>query len=163
MADALGWWTLEVTTELDDHDREHIAEAIREGFTSGQIVPDLRESDWTETTETGPVESEQRHVASQTGPSFTRRFTRRRSDGDYDAVAIAVYRLARSDVLGRTTLHAICSDPRSPSESASWNHRHSEVVEALVPDGSDPRALVAAFDPNTIDWDGTPFPTLDWK
>jgi len=34
-----GWWDLRTTgVELNDADREHIAELIKEGFTSGDIV-----------------------------------------------------------------------------------------------------------------------------
>ena len=37
-----GWWTLTTTgvDELNDIDREHIAELIKEGFTSGEILQD---------------------------------------------------------------------------------------------------------------------------
>ena len=42
----MGWWTLEAwkhdsegkEIDLDDCDLEHIAELIKEGFTSGQVV-----------------------------------------------------------------------------------------------------------------------------
>jgi len=42
----MGWWKIEYwrrdkkgneTTELDDVDLEHIAELIKEGFTSGEV------------------------------------------------------------------------------------------------------------------------------
>ena len=35
-----GWWDLEVkgVSELNDADREHIAQLIKEGYTSGEIV-----------------------------------------------------------------------------------------------------------------------------
>ena len=39
----IGFWDLKVNCELTDADREHIAELIKEGFTSGQIVNDLKE------------------------------------------------------------------------------------------------------------------------
>lgn len=40
-----GWWTLEVTgvAELNDADLEHIAELIKDGFTSGQVVQEDEE------------------------------------------------------------------------------------------------------------------------
>ena len=38
MASKRGWWTLDTgDTELDDGDLEHIAQLIREGYTSGEI------------------------------------------------------------------------------------------------------------------------------
>lgn len=38
MATERGSWHLNVNVELSDLDREHIADAIREGFTEGEIV-----------------------------------------------------------------------------------------------------------------------------
>lgn len=46
-----GWWTLTWTatdaeneiTELNDCDREHIAEMVKEGFTSGEILQEEEE------------------------------------------------------------------------------------------------------------------------
>jgi len=44
MAKNKGWWDLNLTEntseELSDADREHIAELIKQGFTSGEIVKD---------------------------------------------------------------------------------------------------------------------------
>lgn len=33
-----GWWKIEYTIEPDEYDLDHIAELIRQGFTSGEIV-----------------------------------------------------------------------------------------------------------------------------
>jgi hypothetical protein len=33
-----GWWELKTTIEINDVDREHIADLIKEGFTSGEII-----------------------------------------------------------------------------------------------------------------------------
>jgi len=33
-----GWWSIEYTIKPNEMDLEHIAELIKEGFTSGQIV-----------------------------------------------------------------------------------------------------------------------------
>ena len=38
MAKESGWWNIDFTVEPDDYDLEHIAELIKEGFTSGEIV-----------------------------------------------------------------------------------------------------------------------------
>lgn len=39
-----GWWELKVkmfdNSELDDNDLEHIADLVRKGFTSGQLIHD---------------------------------------------------------------------------------------------------------------------------
>lgn len=37
-----GWWSLEITgvDELNEADREHIAQLIKDGFTSGEIIPE---------------------------------------------------------------------------------------------------------------------------
>jgi len=40
MAKQSGWWYLTSTTEPNDTDRIHIAELIKQGFTSGEIVQD---------------------------------------------------------------------------------------------------------------------------
>ena len=40
MASKNGWWTLECTVEPTDTDLEHIAEAIKDGFTEGEIIED---------------------------------------------------------------------------------------------------------------------------
>lgn len=44
MAKKSGWWTLEVTnntmSQLNDCDLEHIAECIKNGYTSGEITED---------------------------------------------------------------------------------------------------------------------------
>ena len=44
MARNRGWWSLELEGnndhELSDVDREHIAEKIKEGYTSGEVVKD---------------------------------------------------------------------------------------------------------------------------
>lgn len=40
MATERGWWKLETTVEPSEADREHIAELIREGYTSGEIIED---------------------------------------------------------------------------------------------------------------------------
>ena len=40
-----GWWTLNTTIEINDADREHIAECIKGGFTSGQIVQEDEDED----------------------------------------------------------------------------------------------------------------------
>lgn len=37
MAKERGWWDLNTTVEIEDVDREHIAQKIKEGFTSGEI------------------------------------------------------------------------------------------------------------------------------
>lgn len=37
MAKKSGWWDLSVNVELEDVDREHIAELIKQGYTSGSI------------------------------------------------------------------------------------------------------------------------------
>lgn len=34
----MGWWKLEVNCKLEDVDREHIAELIKEGYTEGEII-----------------------------------------------------------------------------------------------------------------------------
>ena len=41
----IDWWQLSIEgdTELEDSDREHIAEMIKQGFTSGQIVQEIEE------------------------------------------------------------------------------------------------------------------------
>lgn len=33
-----GWWKLETTIKPNDADLEHIAELIKEGYTSGEII-----------------------------------------------------------------------------------------------------------------------------
>ena len=33
-----GWWELKTTIELTDADKEHIADLIKQGFTSGEII-----------------------------------------------------------------------------------------------------------------------------
>lgn len=40
-----GWWTLTIegVEELNDVDREHIAERVKEGFTSGQVCQELED------------------------------------------------------------------------------------------------------------------------
>jgi len=40
MAQEQGWWKLETTAEPNEMDLEHIAEMIKQGFTSGEIVKD---------------------------------------------------------------------------------------------------------------------------
>ena len=45
MAKERGWWTLECTVEPDDYDLEHIAELIKEGYTSGEICADEEDGD----------------------------------------------------------------------------------------------------------------------
>ena|GEM_PF-1938384 len=49
MAKNRGWWSLEIEgntpDELSDCDREHIAEAIIQGFTGGEIVVDEEEEE----------------------------------------------------------------------------------------------------------------------
>jgi hypothetical protein len=40
MAKERGWWELETNVEIDDTDRQHIAELIKQGFTSGEIAGD---------------------------------------------------------------------------------------------------------------------------
>ena len=37
MANERGWWKLDVNVEIDDCDREHIAQMILEGYTEGEI------------------------------------------------------------------------------------------------------------------------------
>jgi hypothetical protein len=39
-----GWWKLKITgvDELEDGDKYHIAEAIKEGYTEGEIVQEKR-------------------------------------------------------------------------------------------------------------------------
>ncbi len=36
----MGWWSINITkeTELTDCDLEHIAELVKEGFTSGEVL-----------------------------------------------------------------------------------------------------------------------------
>ena len=47
MAENSGWWILSLDdnshNELSDCDLEHIAECIRDGYTSGEIVQDDEE------------------------------------------------------------------------------------------------------------------------
>lgn len=38
MASENGWWELKTTTETNQVDLDHIAELIKEGYTSGEIV-----------------------------------------------------------------------------------------------------------------------------
>lgn len=38
MSDGRGWWTLSTTVDPDETDLEHIADMIRQGYTSGEIV-----------------------------------------------------------------------------------------------------------------------------
>lgn len=40
MAKERGWWELKTTVEPTESDLEHIAEVIKEGFTSGEITKD---------------------------------------------------------------------------------------------------------------------------
>lgn len=47
MANHAGWWTLNVSNkdtdddlELSDCDKEHIADCVKKGYTSGEIVQD---------------------------------------------------------------------------------------------------------------------------
>lgn len=40
MAKNKGWWTLTTTTEPNEVDLEHIAEMIKQGYTSGEITED---------------------------------------------------------------------------------------------------------------------------
>lgn len=40
MAKHQGAWSIEFTTEPNEMDLEHIAEMIKQGYTSGQIVQD---------------------------------------------------------------------------------------------------------------------------
>ena len=47
MAKERGWWKLETTVEIDDTDREHIARAIKEGCTEGEICEDDNEEEET--------------------------------------------------------------------------------------------------------------------
>ncbi len=35
-----GWWSLDTTIEPNDIDLEHIAQLIKDGFTSGEIIQD---------------------------------------------------------------------------------------------------------------------------
>ena len=37
MAKERGWWKLEVNVEINEMDREHIAELILDGYTEGEI------------------------------------------------------------------------------------------------------------------------------
>lgn len=48
MASKNGWWTLECTIEPNDSDLEHIAEAIRDGFTEGEIIQDEEDDEDTD-------------------------------------------------------------------------------------------------------------------
>jgi hypothetical protein len=43
MAKEGGWWSLDTTVEPNECDLEHIAEMIKQGYTSGEIVQDERE------------------------------------------------------------------------------------------------------------------------
>lgn len=38
-----GWWTIEYTIEPNDADLEHIANLIKEGFTSGEMIQEAEE------------------------------------------------------------------------------------------------------------------------
>lgn len=40
MAKESGWWELKTTTEPNRVDLEHIAELVKEGYTSGEICED---------------------------------------------------------------------------------------------------------------------------
>ena len=40
MATESGWWELKTTTETEQVDLDHIAELVKEGYTSGEIVAD---------------------------------------------------------------------------------------------------------------------------
>lgn len=45
MAKDRGWWSITFTVEPSGQDIEHIAELIKEGYTSGEIVQDESEDD----------------------------------------------------------------------------------------------------------------------
>jgi hypothetical protein len=52
MANKSGWWNLETgDVELDDADLEHIADLIRDGYTSGEICETENDEDTTERIE----------------------------------------------------------------------------------------------------------------
>lgn len=53
MAKQAGWWSLDCDVELDRDDLDYIAEAIKQGFTSGEVCLDDsdKEGDWNEQAE----------------------------------------------------------------------------------------------------------------
>jgi len=61
---ARGWWALSTdgVEELFETDLEHIAEMIKQGFTSGDLVQDDEETDTVLATEEGNIIMVSRHV-----------------------------------------------------------------------------------------------------
>ena len=45
MAKESGWWWFETNVELNESDLEHIADAIKNGFTSGEVCENEIEKD----------------------------------------------------------------------------------------------------------------------
>lgn len=42
------WWSLDITGEPNETDLEHIADLVKEGFTSGQLLDDDSDGTFTE-------------------------------------------------------------------------------------------------------------------
>ena len=62
MAKERGFWNLNTTTEPNDLDKEHIADQIKEGFTSGEICEDETEKDEDKCSICGTDEGQCEHT-----------------------------------------------------------------------------------------------------